>query len=62
MRAATKDLEARNVELARQKTELQRLQAQIIQSEKMASLGLMAAGVAHELNNPAGFIHSTLTC
>jgi two-component system NtrC family sensor kinase len=55
-----RDLEARNVELARQKTELERLQEQIIQSEKMASLGLMAAGVAHELNNPAGFIYSNV--
>jgi len=55
-----KDLEARNVELAHQKTELQRLQAQIIHSEKMASLGLMPAGVAHELNNPAGFIYSNV--
>jgi signal transduction histidine kinase len=55
-----RDLEARNVELARQKTELERLQERIIQSEKMASLGLMAAGVAHELNNPAGFIYSNV--
>src|SRR5437868_8568767 len=39
-----RDLEIRNEELARQKAELQRLQAQIVQSEKMASLGLMAAG------------------
>lgn len=54
------DLEKRNTELARQKAELERLQAQIAQSEKMASLGLLAAGVAHELNNPAGFIYSNV--
>lgn len=54
------DLEARNTELAQQKAELIRLQARIVQSEKMASLGLLAAGVAHELNNPAGFIYSNL--
>jgi two-component system NtrC family sensor kinase len=55
-----RDLEIRNAELARQQAELQRLQAQIVQSEKMASLGLMAAGVAHEINNPAGFIYSNV--
>lgn len=55
-----KDLEIRNAELAQQKVELVRLQAQMVQSEKMASLGLLAAGVAHELNNPAGFIYSNV--
>ncbi len=54
------DLEDRNTELARQKTELERLQTEILQGEKMASLGRMAAGVAHELNNPAGFISSNI--
>jgi two-component system, NtrC family, sensor kinase len=55
-----KDLELRNAELAQQKGELVRLQAQMVQSEKIASLGLLAAGVAHELNNPAGFIYSNV--
>ena len=54
------DLERRNTELARQKAELERLQAQIVHSEKMASLGQLAAGVAHELNNPAGFIYGNM--
>ena len=50
------DLERQNVELAARKAQLERLQAQIVHSEKMAGLGQLAAGVAHELNNPAGFI------
>jgi signal transduction histidine kinase len=33
---------------------------QLLQSEKMASIGLLAAGIAHELNNPIGFVHSNL--
>jgi two-component system NtrC family sensor kinase len=54
------ELEKQNAELARSKAELERLQAQIVHSEKMASLGQLAAGVAHELNNPAGFIYGNM--
>ena len=54
------DLENRNTELAQRKTELERLQAQLVHNEKMASLGQLAAGIAHELNNPAGFIFSNM--
>ena len=54
------DLETRNGELVRGKAELERLQAQIVHSEKMASLGQLAAGIAHELNNPVGYIHGNI--
>ncbi|GEM_PF-3553739 len=40
--------------------ELQQTQAQLVQSEKLASLGQMAAGVAHEINNPLSFVNSNL--
>ncbi len=40
--------------------ELQTSQAQVLHSEKMASIGQLAAGVAHEINNPIGFVSSNL--
>ena len=55
-----RDLEQRNEELLRGKRQLERLQAQIVHSEKMASLGQLAAGIAHELNNPVGFVYGNL--
>jgi len=42
------------------KKELQNTQEQLVQSEKMASIGQLAAGVAHEINNPVGYIHSNI--
>jgi signal transduction histidine kinase len=53
-------VEERTAELAAALVELQKAQAQLVQSEKMVSLGQMVAGVAHELNNPLNFIHGNL--
>ncbi len=46
----------RNLEKANR--ELKEMQAQVVQSEKLASIGQLAAGVAHEMNTPVGFVAS----
>jgi signal transduction histidine kinase len=53
-------VEDRTAELKNTLAELQRTQAQVVQSEKMSSLGQLVAGVAHEINNPVNFIHGNL--
>jgi len=53
-------LESQNIELANRKRELERLQGQLVHTEKMASLGQLSAGIAHELNNPAGFVYGNM--
>lgn len=53
-------VEERTVELNRTIEALKKAQKQLIQSEKMASIGQLAAGVAHEINNPTGFVLSNL--
>jgi signal transduction histidine kinase len=60
VRERTAQLEAANSELARAYGELQTAQVQLVQSEKMASLGRLVAGVAHEINNPVSFIASSV--
>jgi len=52
-----KDLEKRVEEKV---TELKSTQGQLLQSEKLASIGQLAAGVAHEINNPVGYINSNV--
>jgi two-component system, NtrC family, sensor kinase len=59
-REIEKQLRRSKSELQHSVKQLQKTQAQIIQSEKMASIGQLAAGVAHEINNPVAFVSSNL--
>lgn len=53
-------VEERTQELSTALTELRDTQSQLIQTEKMSSLGQMVAGIAHEINNPISFIQGNL--
>jgi len=53
-------LAKKNAELETAYADLKAAQSQMLQQEKMASIGQLAAGMAHELNNPMGFISSNL--
>jgi PAS domain-containing protein len=56
---AEEELLKRYAELTELNCRLQDTQQQLVQSEKMASIGQLAAGVAHEINNPIGYVNST---
>jgi hypothetical protein len=59
VRAETQ-LKQRTKDLEKTLEELQQTQIQLVQSEKMSSLGQLVAGVAHEINNPVNFIYGNL--
>jgi len=57
---AEAELASRCDELSEVNTKLARVQGQLIQSEKMASIGQLAAGVAHQVNTPLAYVHATI--
>jgi PAS domain S-box-containing protein len=59
--AADAELRRRNLELTELNDQLQRAQQQLVQADKLASIGQLAAGVAHEINNPIGYIFSNFS-
>jgi signal transduction histidine kinase len=54
----TKELEEKNILLEQAMTDLKKSQQQLIQSEKLASLGQLTAGIAHEIQNPLNFVNN----
>jgi len=59
VRLKSEELAAKNNQLVETLDQLQKAQLQLVQSEKMASVGQMTAGLAHEMNNPLNFISSS---
>ncbi|MGI0484185.1 ATP-binding protein [Pantanalinema rosaneae CENA516] len=55
------ELQQQSLQLKEALTQLKKSQLQLIQTEKMSSLGQLVAGIAHEINNPVNFIHGNLT-
>jgi two-component system, NtrC family, sensor kinase len=54
------ELSERNIRLEKTIAEVRQMQQGLIQSEKMASIGQLTAGIAHEINNPLAFVSSNL--
>jgi two-component system NtrC family sensor kinase len=61
LKKSAEELTRQNLRLNEALAALKRSQAKVLHQEKMASIGQLAAGVAHEINNPIGFINSNLS-
>lgn len=61
LRQSEHQLRVKNQDLQQTLDQLKKTQTQLIQQEKMVSLGQMVAGIAHEINNPIGFIAGNIT-
>lgn len=60
MKLNNKNLIFQNMQLENTLHELKETQAQLVQAEKLATIGMLTAGIAHEINNPINFINSGL--
>lgn len=56
----TRELQSANTELNKAMKELKEAESHLVESEKMASLGQLTAGIAHEINNPINFVTSNV--
>ena len=61
MHDRTQEIEEKNARLTELIETMKRMQDQLVHSEKMASLGQLVAGIAHEINNPVNFISANIT-
>jgi signal transduction histidine kinase len=61
VKVRTSDLENSNNQLTSTLTDLKNTQSKLVSAEKMASLGQLTAGVAHEINNPINFVSANIT-
>lgn len=60
LRSTNETLEKQKIQIEQALEKLKKTQSQLVASEKMASLGILTAGIAHEINNPVNYISSAL--